>query len=523
MRQWCWVWGLLAVSGPAQAADKAGVILGLIEKDNLMGARAKCDKFGASEGDDTPLREACAQAFMEQAEAIDDLKTWAAFRTDWEGTSWAAKAMKFESNMALSDAGYDASEKVYLDIAKTYEGTEAAGFAMERAATAAVAAASTGEEAKAVAERYPEVATDLLVHHLTAFVTADVALTGVTNIKVDPPVIEASEVSWSWAARYGDGRLVGWSDEVKKLLGDAGFDAEAINGQAGDSDAPPYSLCHLPGEDREVGVVLMGGGGMAFLPATYSPGCGPDQPVMPTTAVDGTVVAVGLTDYAILELDAGQGATRNVLSLVQDSPGPLLAKPDQSLVYATLGERAVVFPVNGGDAWISGMPPEEGFALPNEALVFGGDALSPQVGAFLGVGLSADEAPILDKWAGNIPNGGVKVDLRSGSVNDMRKAFDALGVDRSGVSFRKVWMIDLDKDSSAELVAEATVGGQRAVFTYTNVGKRLFGRIFQADGPSGTRTAVAFEKDGHTYLAWTGGDQLELLRSDGIGISYDLL
>lgn len=503
----------------ASAADQATAVLVLLDKRDEAGARARCTQKDAAESTDAALREACAEAFYGLTEAQGTSAAWAAYRAAWEGTTWATRALAIESDQALSDLGYAATEQDYLGVQTAYPGTEAAKLARERAAVAAVASVTTADGARAVAARYPEAVPDLLRTHLDAFVSARVDADGAHDVVVEPPVLDPAAVTWRWAARDEAGHVAPWADAASALAS-----ASPVDG------GPPWLSGPSPADDAwprcasaggvSLGVALEAAGGLVFVPAPWEQGCGPDAPAV-RFVYDGDQIARIEGPWPI-DLTIGAPA------LTPGARGPLAAAPDLGLVVAPIGDpasgRAAVWPTDGAPGWVTTFPPAAPRALPPLAPTDGAAEVPRLIGRLWFGPVSSPPrggAPALAPWSGATPGGAHALTPSTLRTSTVRDLVAEIGVDANAITLQSAWEIDLDGDATKDHVALASVGGAPHVVVASKAGRRVW--VVPVPAESGTRSPAAFDLDGSTYFTWTDRASVLVLRYDGRGYRVDTL
>jgi hypothetical protein len=556
-----------SLSPSAFAGDIAAKAQKMIDEGDLEGAKKRCEKWGALQPEADPaLREACAQVWLAAAETADTVEAWAEFRRTWASTSWAPEALKHESDLALSAVGYGGQELDYLAVYERYPDTEAAQFAYERAAEAALAAIVTRPDVVAVAQKYPSQVQNLLRDHLDAFVTATVTADSIGTIVVDPPVLEAATIQASWVAMDATkGTMTPWRDAATQQLGAYGIPADAVAAMASaDPNAPAFPLCYDPNKpDNHLGAKLEGGGGRMFVAAPYAPGCGPDASPVFVTVRDGKIVALSAGPTHHVSLEVGEGTFSPVMALAGTAPPRLSAVPGGAAVIVTpAGAASIVQPLNGGDPWLTTEPQPDGHPfIPGLAALWvpPGYALAPTatgvqvtppappadsnfrpyvdawhlppgdqgvivslVRAFFDLepGSTALTPPAAPPppWTGNAgPPGSTAVSMPRGDVKQLSQALTDVGV--TTATLKSATQVDLDGDGVPELVGEGNANGRRVVALLHRPTGRVFAWLWR-DPVLGTRRTAAFQQDGVTTLAWVGAT-IEVLRYDGVGFSLD--
>ena len=247
--------GVLALSLAAWGADLPAKAQAFVDAGELETARKKCIAWGGNvAGADPKLREACAQVWLADARTSNSVEGWFEFRAAWSDTSFADEALAHEAELALAALSKPTTEKALLALFAKYSSAEAGKQAYRMAAEAAIASIQTDADARSVSERYPEQAEALLKSRLSAFVTATVTATTVTDIRSLSPLVDAKTIVAQWSATKPDGTMVAWSDHVAASLTAYGIPADAIARWPADSpQGPSFPRCRPPPRARRPG------------------------------------------------------------------------------------------------------------------------------------------------------------------------------------------------------------------------------------------------------------------------------
>lgn len=411
--------GLAALLAPAVArADKAEAVGKLLEGGKPDQARERCEKWAAQAPDaEEALREACARAYWEQAKATDTVAGWRSFRSAWEQSTLGPRARAAEAAAALREAGPQEREPNLLILADRYAGTPSEALLRERAAAAAVRDARDGDEAKAVARRYPKAAElpELVARFPAAFVQVRVKGRAV-SVTVDPPVplSGAQAPLVRWVARAPSGATTPWDEHMRAALVAWGTPDGLATGGATPAEGPRFPLCAVPGAapGTAPAVEVEVAGGVLTVPVGFDEGCG--EAAWPGFLVlnGGQASALSLRPNHLVELSPPPVAPggRTVRAFLPPPGGePELA---DGLVWQRTPAAWLVTPVAGGAPWATGAAPGRpglplggalrGAPLPSDWTLSGEEGRMVARSAAL-----ARMPPAMQRWA--LPAGDVRV------------------------------------------------------------------------------------------------------------------
>ena len=358
--------GALALLGalrPSAAwADKPETVVRLVEGGKPDQARERCDKWAADAPDaEEALREACAKAFWLEAEAIGDVAAWRAFRARWDQSTFGPRARSAEGAAALRAVSPQEREANLLLLADRYAGTASEPALRERASAAAVRDARDGEEARAVALRYPKEPSlgELVARFPTAFLQVRVKGRAV-EWQVDPPVRLTGPLSpvVRWVAREPSGAARPWDEAMREALGAWGVPSPLLAGlPKGSEESPALPFCPTPGQSAAPAVQVDVGGGIVTVPVGADEGCGEGSWPGFLVIANGRAVGLSLRPGHLVDLSEGPapGGDRTVRAFLGAPSGdPELS---DGLIYQRTPTAWLVMPVSGGAAWATGAGP----------------------------------------------------------------------------------------------------------------------------------------------------------------------
>ena len=413
------VLALCALGAPSAWADKAETVERLVEGGKADGAREKCDKWSADAPDaEETLREACARAYWLQAEAQGDVAAWRAFRSRWEQSTFGPRARAAEAAAALAAVSPQERESNLLLLADRYQGTASEAALRDRAAAAAVRDARDGDEAKAVAQRYPTEPSlpELVARFPSSFLQVRVKARAV-DVQVDPPVRLEGEYApvIAWVARAPSGAVRPWDDAMREALANWGVPDPLIAGlPRGTPASPSLPFCAAPGatsgEAPSVQVSVMGG--ILTVPVGPDEGCGEGAWPGFLVVSGGRAVGLSLRPGHLVDLSDGSapGATRTVRAFLGAPSGdPQLS---DGLVYQRTATAWLVVPVSGGAAWATGAGPGRpglplGAGLRSAPYPRDWSVVPEEVGQRVRSGALARMPPSMQRWS--LPRGEVRV------------------------------------------------------------------------------------------------------------------
>lgn len=407
---------VLLAAGPAWA-DKPESVLRLIEGGKSDQARERCDRWAADAPDaEEPLREACARAFWLEAEAKGDVAAWRAFRARWDQSTYGPRARSAEGAAALAAAPPQEREANLLLLADRYAGTASEAPLRERAAAAAVRDARDGDEARAVALRYPKEPSlgELVARFPTAFLQLRVEGRRV-ELKVDPPVKLSGplEPVVRWVARDGAGEPRPWDEVMREALVAWGAPAQLVAGlPKGTDDSPALPFCPTPTRSAAPAVQVEVGGGVVTVPVAADEGCGEGAWPGFLVVSNGRAVGLSLRPGHLVNLAEGAapGAERSVRAFLGAPSG----EPELSdgLIYQRTPTAWLVMPVSGGAAWASGAGPGRpglplGTGLRGAPLPGDWSVVAEEPGQRVKSGALARMPPSMQRWS--LPKGEARV------------------------------------------------------------------------------------------------------------------
>lgn len=514
--------GLLALSLAAWGADLPAKAQAFVDAGELETARKKCVAWGGDvAGADPKLREACAQVWLDEARKANSIEGWAAFRGAWSDTKFADEALSSEADLALAALGSDATEAVYLDLYGRYSTTDAGRRAYGLASTVALASITSDADARAAAERYPEQAEGLIRTRLSAFVSATVTATKVSDLRSSSPLLDAKDLRVNWAAQTPGAALTSWTDHVAARLASHGIQPDAISRWPADSPTgPSFPLCYDPASpDVTPGVVLSAATGTAFLPAPWALGCGPDAAPVWFVVTDGKVVEFTTGGTHHVRLATGPNSTRtdgwaDGRALVAPTGPPVVASG--RIVTPTVTGHAVQG-FDGGEPWLEPGPAPDGVALQPGLAAAPGDggraAIAPIVHRFLGFDprVIPEPPPILFSWgAGAPPSGSVPIPVGRGDLGSFKAALVGVGLDPAALGVTVANTIDLDGDGVIEVFADGRFDKKPAVLLWQMSTGRVWAWVRTA--PSTAPKPFALRLDSGTAVAWSNAAGTDVLR-----------
>ncbi len=516
---------LIAVPTLARAG-KVDTVRKLIDDSKLEQAQAKCDKWAAhAVEDDIPLREACAEAWWPVAEAKDTARGWSEFRAKWQGTTWSPRAKQREAAAALRDLDDRASAEDIQMLVEQYTDTQSAPGLTEAVVSAAIRDARSGEDALAVAEKWPT--HPRLPELVEKFPGSFVKVTFEGRrpvVHTEPKVALTGDFTpkTRWVAVDPSGNNEVWDIAARQWLAEWGV-PETVSAAVPipDDGGPSIPLCSVPGlpPGAGPGVEVRVGSGVHVHPLNWEKGCTPSD--WPAFAVytDDRLTGVSLRPGHYVDLQTPTDEDRKTIRGYLGAPVGVPQLHD-GVVLQQLGPAWIADPISGGMPWATARPPTaqslplttdlrsaplpSGWSLkPGEnGLVVQGTPLAtmpPQLrnwelrgtearvlpnlvrGTF---GLRANDAvsktpsaPILGPTAGwkRTPDGGVLREPPAGSdIAGIRQVDSdnieaALGVAAGvGLSRDRIepldgWKVDVDGDGTAEVVIRAKIDGEGAV------------------------------------------------------------
>jgi hypothetical protein len=511
--------GLIALSTVAWAADPPVKVDAWVDAGELEVARKKCIAWGGDvAGAEAALREACGRVWLADAKATDTVDGWAAFGASWNDTKYAEEALTREAELALVALGSTPTEAQYLALFGRYVGTPTGAKAYYQAGALAVAGVQTDDQARSVAERYPDQEEALVKARLSAFVTATVTADSVSGLRSSTILAPVSEVTTAWVAHAPDGTTTPWSEWVLGRLATYGFAPAALATRVPDMPGgPQFPLCYDPGApDVTPGVLLTAAGGTAFLAAPWATACGPDAPpvflvVQGDRAVD---FVPGRTQHA--RLVTGDPLVRrdgwsDVRALVPPT-GPTVVIGGRIVTPTATANAVQTF--DGSEPWLElGLPQlvderGEGVALAPILAVPSTAArrpLAPLVQRTLGFDpRQLPEAPaMLINWApAPYPAGSVPLTPGKGDVGSFKAAILRLGLDPATLGIATASTMDLDGDGVIEVFAEGKYQKRPAVVLWQMSTGRVWAWVRNEAGPAGK--LIAFRSEDATLVAWTG-------------------
>ncbi len=514
--------GLLTLSLAAWGADLPAKAQAFIDAGELETARKKCIAWeGNVAGADPRLREACAQVWLDDAKKTDTFDGWVAFRGAWSDTRFADEAFGHEADFALAALGATATEAAYLDLFGRYSATDAGKRAYTQASAVALAAITSDADARGVAERYPEQAELLLRTRLSAFVSATVSATRVSDVRSLSPLLDVKDIRVNWAARAPDAPLTSWTDHVAARLSRYGIQPELVSQWPAESaTGPSFPLCYDPQTpDVTPGVVLSAAAGTAFLPAPWALGCGPDASPLWLVVTAGQVVELTTGGTHHVRLVTGASGTRtdgwaDGRALVAPT-GPSVVSNGRIVTPTATAHTVQGF--DGGEPWLevgpspTGVPILSGLAAPPDE---GGRApVAPIVHRFLGFDarLLPEAPPLLFGWgAGPAPSDAVPLTVGRGDLGSFKQAMLGVGLDPATLGVTVANTIDLDSDGVIEVFADAKFEKRPAVIVWQMSTGRVWAWVRTA--PATAAKPVALRLGGYTMVAWSNAAGTDALR-----------
>lgn len=525
--------GLLALSFAAWGADLPAKAQAFVDAGELETARKKCVAWGGDvAGADAKLRDACAQVWLDDARKLNTVEGWASFRGAWADTRFADEALSHEADLALAALGTSATEAAYLDLFGRYSTAEAGKRAYGLAGAVAVASIATDADARAVSERYPEQAEELLKARLSAFVSATVTSTKVSDLRSLSPLVDPKTIAAAWSVRAADGTFTPWTAHVAARLTAYGIAPEAIARWPADSPTgPSFPLCFDPqAPDVTPGVVLSAAGGTAFFPAPWALACGPEASPAWFVVANGQVQEFSAGGVHHVRLTTGATGTRtdgwaDGRALVAPT-GPPVAANGRILTPTLMGH--VVQGFDGGEPWLEPGPIPAGVPITPALGVPRGDGdrlpVAPLVHRFLGFDARQlpEAPPILFGWGtAALPPQAVPLTAGRGDLGSFKEALDRVGLNPTALGITVANTIDLDSDGVIEVFADAKFEKRPAVIVWQMSTGRIWAWVRTT--PSTAPKPVAFRLDGATIVAWSSAAGTDVLRWTPAGPSVTRL
>jgi hypothetical protein len=569
-----WLLAAVGLAAPEDAVQK------MLDAGDIDKAEKKCEDVEPT--DSATLRELCAKACNNAAQATNTAAAWHAYVEKWAGTSFEAQGRDAEAKAALHELGEAATEAQYKALLDEFGSTASADSLKDHMGAAAIRDAFDADQAVRVAKQYPghENLPDLVERYPEAFLHATVAGETASAV-VDPPAgVDAKEVAVAWMAKMPDGTLRPWSDVAREHLESLGLSKDFIDRIAREG-AEPFPPCTPVGAQWTLGVQLQYGEGTTFVADPGDPACGPKAPPALFLVSGGRVSAFSLSPgHRVLLAPAtptpkmpwfpwrDRSGITNIFAPLPTGE-PILAG---TVIGQAAGDLFLLSPIAGGMPWyVKTAPPANALHFPAdfktaplpEGWTFraGGHDIAP--GTVMGepiqvVGGTADwwlpsgdprvfstlfarlttlspDNPAIARTRGELlpmaqvgftlkgqlagPPGSSPITPTEVPKTELTTVQPSLAA--LGVTLTKAWRLDLGQSGPQVLFEGTTASGGPKVKGVLDTAGRIY--VWTRDERAAASEQIfAFSWRDHPYFAWTGtgsaGPYVEAVHYEEIGL-----